>query len=99
RSAPRGPGSAVVRFDPRTGHRYAVRVRRPAGAPAGRQSFHLTVLGGKLQYAVRQGSIPFPGDGDAVAAVGAVDERGRRLGYSSCGAAGQTRPDLVAEVP
>jgi hypothetical protein len=95
---------AVVRFDPTAGHRYAVRVRKPAvpraASPVQNDSFHLTVLGGRLQYATRQGSIPFPGDGAEVVTVGAVDERGRRLAYSSCGPNGRApKPDLVAEVP
>jgi subtilisin family serine protease len=91
---------AVVRFDPRPGHAYAVRVRRAPGAAPRRAAdrFHLVALGGRLQYATREGSIPFPGDGAEVTAVGAVDGRGRRLAYSSCGG-GNGKPDLVAEVP
>jgi subtilisin len=58
------------------------------------------VLGGKLQTATRQGSVPFPGDGAEVVAVGAVDGRGKRLSYSSCGSkGGRTKPDLVAPIP
>jgi subtilisin family serine protease len=90
-------GPAVVRFDPHDGHQYAVRVRLRAGK-AGR--FHLTALGGRLEHAARQGSIPFPGDGPEVLAVGAVDGRGRRCYYSSCGPiGGRTKPDLAAPVP
>jgi subtilisin family serine protease len=97
-----GCASAVVRFEPQAGHRYAVRVRAPQGqenaGPAGR--FHLTVLGGRLQYTTAAGSIPFPGDGAEVVAVGAADARGRRLGYSSCGPCGAAaKPDLAAAVP
>jgi subtilisin family serine protease len=74
-----------------------VRVRRAAGRAG---AFHLTVLGGRLQYATHPGSVAFPGDGPEVVAVGAVDGRGRRLAYSSCGpTAGRTKPDLVAPVP
>jgi subtilisin family serine protease len=88
--------SAQVRFDPDEGHRYLARARQLDGKPT---PFHLVVLGGKLQYANRQGSVPFPGDGPAVVAVGAVDRRGRRLTYSSCGPDGRHKPDLVATVP
>jgi Subtilase family len=63
-------------------------------------SFHLAVLGGTLHYTTSGGSIPFPGDGPAVHAVGAVDNDGRRLSYSSCGPNSRVpKPDLVAEVP
>jgi hypothetical protein len=98
-----GCSAAVVRFEPQPGHRYAVRVRglgpeQENGRPEGR--FHLTALGGRLQYATAGGSIPFPGDGGEVVAVGAVDSRGRRLGYSSCGPSGAAaKPDLAAVVP
>src|SRR5207249_1193400 len=68
-------GAAVVRFEPQPGRRYAVRVRRAdGGSEKGKapRAFHLTVLGGRLQYAHQQGSIPFPGDGTEVVAVSAV---------------------------
>src|SRR5207244_2988202 len=46
------------------------------------------------------GSIPFPGDGKEVLAVGAVDANGLRYSYSSCGAnPRRPKPDLVAPVP
>jgi subtilisin family serine protease len=62
--------------------------------------FHLVVLGGGLRYTSSAGSIPFPGDGSEVVAVGAVDATGRRLAYSSCGSKyGAVKPDLVATVP
>jgi subtilisin family serine protease len=88
---------AVVAFAPQAGHDYAVRVRRlgPADGP-----FHLVVLGGALTHSTRRGSVPFPGDGPEVIAVGAVDEGGRRVSYSSCGPnSGQPKPDLSATVP
>src|SRR5262249_40558478 len=45
-------------------------------------------------------SIPFPADGPEVIAVGAVDDEGRRMPYSSCGPnSACPKPDLVAEVP
>ncbi len=93
--------TAVVRFDPKAGHDYTAKVRRAGKAAAGAPgAFHLTVLGGKLQVATREGSVPFPGDGPEVFAVGATDSKGRRLSYSSCGpVAGRTKPDLVATVP
>ncbi len=92
-----GTGNAVVAFVPETGHDYRVRVRRLRSGSAG---FHLVVLGGGLRHATRPGSIPFPGDGPEVVAVGAVDHAGRRLSYSSCGPQrGVGKPDLVAPVP
>lgn len=92
-----GAGSAVVAFAPESGHDYSVRVRQLRGATGG---FHLVVLGGTLHHATSRGSIPFPGDGAEVVAVGAVDSVGRRLSYSSCGPKRNgTKPDLVAPVP
>lgn len=89
--------SAVVAFVPEHGRDYRVRVRRVRG---GGGRFHLVVLGGGLRYACSSGSIPFPGDGPEVLAVGAVDASGRRLAYSSCGMRGGGRkPDFVATVP
>lgn len=91
-----GCRNAVVRFEPTHHGRYVVRVRglQTAG------KFHLTCLGGKLQYATALGSIPFPSDGQEVVAVGAVDVKGRRMSYSSCGpCAAAPKPDLVAPVP
>jgi hypothetical protein len=98
-----GRFSAVVRFVPQHGHRYAVRLRRPpedrTGATAAGR-FHLTVLGGRLSCATPAGSIPFPGDGEEVVAVSAVDAKGRRQAYSSCGPNGRRgKPDLSAVVP
>ncbi len=91
------PCSAVVRFKPQSGHHYQLRVRRLRGTPG---RFHLVVLGGGLEYANRNGSIPFPGDGPEVLAVGAVDRLGKRLAYSSCGPeADLHKPELAASVP
>jgi len=60
----------------------------------------LFVLGGGLKYAKSPSSIPFPGDGAEVIAVGAVDADGQRWAYSSCGPnSRQPKPDLVAAVP
>jgi subtilisin family serine protease len=89
--------SAIVRFSPRSGHSYQVSVRCLHG-PGG--DFHLVVLGGNLRYSRRHGSIPFPGDGAEVVAVGAVDVEGRRADYSSCGPNSRCpKPDLAAVVP
>jgi subtilisin family serine protease len=89
--------TATVRFSPLSGHDYNLRVRRLDG-DAG--FFHLVVLGGGLQYATPHGSIPFPGDGPEVVAVGAVDPDGHRLAYSSCGPnSDRPKPDFVASVP
>jgi subtilisin family serine protease len=87
----------VVRFPPDGRHRYRVRVRLVEG-PA--KPFHLVALGGDLACSSAEGSIAFPADGLAVIAVGAVDEAGRRLPYSSCGPISrQPKPDLTAPVP
>jgi subtilisin family serine protease len=62
--------------------------------------FHLVALGGGLEFATKEGSIPFPGDGAEVVAVGAVDAAGKRCAYSSCGPnSSQLKPDFVATVP
>lgn len=90
-------GQATVRFQPVGGRTYGVRVRLVEGEAG---PFHLVVLGGSLRHATARGSIPFPGDGPEVIAVGAVDRDGRRLSYSSCGPnSRQPKPDLVATVP
>ncbi len=87
----------VVRFSPQPGHAYAVKVRR-LDSSAGR--FHLVVLGGALQWATKQGSVSFPGDGPEVIAVGAVTRTGKRCRYSSCGPnSSQPKPDFVAPTP
>jgi subtilisin family serine protease len=92
-----GSASAVAAFVPEPGHDYQVGVRRLSDAVG---SFHLVVLGGSLRYNSPAGSIPFPGDGCEVIAVGAVDAAGRRLVYSSCGSPrGMQKPDLMAIVP
>ena len=88
---------AVVRFLPERFRTYAVRVRLMRGEAS---PFHLVVLGGGLRHATAHGSIPFPGDGPEVIAVGAVDRDERRLSYSSCGPnSNRPKPDLVAVVP
>jgi len=88
---------AIARFNPVSGHLYQAMVRHVSGEKG---NFHLVVLGGGLKYAKAQSSIPFPADGQEVVAVGAVDEQGRRLSYSSCGPnSRQPKPDLVAAVP
>jgi subtilisin family serine protease len=99
--SPAQPGAsrccAVARFVPQTGHTYRVRLRAAGGSPG---TFHLAALGSGLEHATARGSIPFPGDGPEVVAVGAVDLSGRRVGYSSCGPNSPApKPDLVAAVP
>ncbi len=87
----------VVRFTPQPGHGYTVKVRHLSGPPG---RFHLVVLGGGLQYSTNHGSIPFPGDGPEVIAVGAVNREGKRASYSSCGPnSSQPKPDFVAQIP
>jgi subtilisin family serine protease len=95
----RGSNIAAIRFEPKWGHRYTLRVRQ-VGEKAAKVPLHLTVLAGRLQHATSQGSIPFPGDGPEVIAVGAVDSTGQRLSYSSCGPNSSVpKPELVATVP
>ncbi len=89
--------TAVVRFEPRAGERYRVRVRLIAGVPS---TFHLVSLGAWLEYHTAPGSIPFPGDGSETVTIGAVDAEGRRMSYSACGSSAlRTKPDFVAAVP
>jgi hypothetical protein len=88
---------AVVRFLPQHGRSYEVRLRLVRGQPG---TFHLVALGAGLRYATLHGSIPFPGDGPEIIAVGAVDRQGQRTDYSSCGPNScRPKPDLVAVVP
>jgi subtilisin family serine protease len=96
-----GECSAVARFLPSTGVRYAVRVGLPSAEPPGTgREFHVAVLGGWLEHSVARGSVPFPADGPEFVAVGAVDGSHRRASYSSCGPNGsRPKPDFVAEVP
>jgi subtilisin family serine protease len=92
----------VLRFEPEQGAAYYVMVRA-TGASAGNDAsgrFHLVVLGAGLEVHNRHGSIPFPGDGPGVLAVGAVDATGCRSRYSSCGPnSSRPKPDFVALVP
>jgi subtilisin family serine protease len=98
--ATRTVGRAVVRFEPAPGAVYQVKVRCVESRAAEAEAFHLVVLGGSLEETTSRGSIPFPGDGAHVLAIGAVDARGQRLGYSSCGPNSRLpKPDLVATVP
>jgi subtilisin family serine protease len=92
-----GGNCAIIRFSPQSEQSYAVRVRAVDG---NLKRFHLYVLGGGLGHATAAGSIGFPGDGESVITVGAVDSRGRRVSYSSCGPNScRPKPDLVACVP
>jgi len=87
----------TVRFRPEPDRRYAVRLRRERGTGG---TFHLTALASGLDLATERGSIPFPGDGPEVIAVGAVDTSGHRATYSACGPnSARPKPDLVAPVP
>ncbi len=88
---------AVVRFVPKKGGQYLVRVRYASGTPG---PFHVAALGGWLERFTQKGSIAFPADGTEFAAVGAVEEDGRRASYSSCGPnSRRPKPDYVATVP
>src|SRR5439155_25971643 len=92
-----GRSCALARFLPQRGHIYSVRLHLIRGQPG---FFHLVALGARLQYSNPRGSIPFPADGTAAIAVGAVSHDGRHLPYSSCGPEPHSpKPDLVAPVP
>jgi subtilisin family serine protease len=102
RGLPNDPkyGCAVVRFQPEAGRSYVVRLRRLHVTGAAKdESLHLVALGAGLEHSTARGSVACPADGPGVLAVGAVDEDGRRLFYSSCGGARCPKPDFVAEVP
>jgi hypothetical protein len=89
--------SAVVKFDAQPERSYQVRVHLARGRAG---LFHLAALNANLECTTTPSSICFPGDGPEVIAVGAVDQEGRRLAYSSCGPnSKQPKPDLVAPVP
>jgi subtilisin family serine protease len=89
--------NARVRFQPDLSKSYRVSVRQVRGDPC---SFHFTSLASGLDLATSAGSVCFPADGPEVIAVGAVDEEGRRMSYSSCGPnSPRQKPDLVATVP
>jgi subtilisin family serine protease len=93
-------GRATVRFDPQPRVNYQVCVACPGISARDERRFHLVVLGGNLACSEARGSIPFPADGARVLAVGAVDEQGQRLPYSSCGPIGRrAKPDFAARVP
>lgn len=93
-------GRAVVRFEPNPNATYAVKLRCVDSPLPKLEAFHLVVLGGALEHTTSRGSIPFPGDGADVLAVGAVDRENRRVPYSSCGPNSRLpKPDLVAPVP
>jgi subtilisin family serine protease len=89
--------SAAVRFPPKAGHSYQVRVRHVAG-PVG--EFHVTTTFGSLSCTTPGANVCFPGDGKEVVAMGAVDQDGHRQSYSACGTnLPRPKPDLVAVVP
>jgi hypothetical protein len=94
-----GWGTAVVRFYPKANHTYQIQVKGDH-TKTSKDKFHLAVLGGSLTKHTANGSIPFPGDGACIDAVGAVDNLGQRFAYSSCGPnSKEPKPDLVALVP
>ena len=92
-----GSDCRVLRFDPKAGHSYRLRVRLVDGKPG---SFHIVALHAGLSEATAAGSVAFPADGPEVIAVGAVDHAGKRTSYSACGSESvRSKPDLVAPVP
>ena len=93
-------GRAVVHFEPDPTATYQVKVRCMDSPRPRMESFHLVARGGWLEHTTNRGSIPFPGDGADVLAVGAVDVKNRRVEYSSCGPNSRLpKPDFVATVP
>jgi Subtilase family len=87
-----------IRFLPRTGGSYAVRVS--SVEPHTGEPFHLVALGASLEHVSSSGSIVFPGDGGEWLTVGAVESDGTRAWYSSCGPNSRLpKPDLTALVP
>jgi hypothetical protein len=94
-------GQAVLRFDPQPGRKYLIRLQcQPGSQYKSTDRFHLVALGANLEDYAPGGSIPFPGDGMNVVAVGAVDQAGNRLDYSSCGPNSTTpKPDFVGLIP
>lgn len=98
--ATRSAGRAVVRFEPEADTAYEVKLRCVDSPASKMEAFHVVVLGGTFEHATARGSIPFPGDGAQVLAVGAVDGRGERVTYSSCGPNSRLpKPDFMAMVP
>jgi hypothetical protein len=96
-SRPGDRSSTAIRFPPRVGESYSVRVRR-LGGPAG--TFHLTTTNASLARTTPGHNVCFPGDGPEVVALGAVDGQGRRWWWSACGPnSSKTKPDLVATIP
>lgn len=87
----------VVRFTPKGGQSYAVRVRQVKGNPG---RFHFTSLAAELGTSRAAGSIPFPGDGPEVITVGAIHADGQRARFSACGPnSSRPKPDVVAPIP
>jgi hypothetical protein len=96
RSAPAGPGNAVIAPRTADGAPYRLVARVDAGGPAELRLFSQTVGFGAL--AVADGSVPTPGDAAGALTVGAVKWTGvAREPYSSYGptAGGRAAPDLV----
>jgi subtilisin family serine protease len=99
--SPSGCPCAAIRFLPQPGARYQLQVRgAKPGAKQPVDPLHLVVLGGSLHYWSSGGSISCPADCSSAVAVGAVNESGERLNYSSTGPNSPLpKPDFVAEVP
>lgn len=85
-----------VRFFPSGMETYSVRVEKLRGDAE--ESFRLIALGAALTHAESRGSVSFPGDGEEVVGVGAIDEHLKRVAYSGCGFE-KEKPNCVAMVP
>jgi len=97
KEAPKEGGCVAVRFEPKAGHSYRVRVRLTGGKAI---PFHLTALHAGLKEVTSGGSVVFPADGPEVIAVGAVNQENQRTSYSAIGLkSSTTKPDIMAPVP
>jgi subtilisin family serine protease len=85
-----------VRFFPDSMEDYSLRVEKIRGNVE--TPFRIMVLSADLEESQARGSLSFPADGDRILAVGAVDEREKRISYSGCGGE-NTKPACVAMVP
>jgi len=88
---------SIVKFEPKSGSNYRVKVRLASGDPG---EFHLVALGASLSETVASGSVCCPADAQSVIAVGAMAVSGETFPYSShTPTLTHTKPELMAIVP
>lgn len=85
-----------IRFFPQTPEAHTIRIEKVRGD--GEAPFRLITLSASLSSSDPVGSVAFPGDGEEVIGIGAVDEKRNRESYSGCGY-DKNKPDCVAMVP